>query len=250
MPSDAQRRIRGDGQRGIVVDDVDHLVPDILRGLALHGCVEQFGAVDCDLDLLPARERGRLLGLVELRVRDVDRKLLVELEMPAAVDADRRGVADAFETDQVQAAREDQDSPGEGIRHVEVLPVVRHRGRGSNAARTLRFGELDEVGLADHEVCARTVLRRDPVVDQDAVVAGIRHEQAAVHREGEAREVQGALAASRIAGHVRVDLAEPGRKRHSKRHVRGRRLVLAAATVVVERADRLAQRLAVVGHAR
>ena len=152
--------------------------------------------------------------------------------------------------DQVFPGREDQNPAGEGIGDVQVLAVVRQRRRRPHAAGPLRLGQLHEVGLADHQVGGRRVPGRNAVVDQDAVVAAVGDEEPLAVGEREAREIQGAGAPARVAGHVRIDFRPPRRQRHRERHVGRRRLVLAAAPVVVERADRLAEGLAVVRNPR
>ena len=173
---DSQRRVRVDRQGVIGVDDVRDLVPHVQGGLALLGGVEQLVPVDRDLDLLPAREHGGELGLIEFGVGDIDGKLLVELEVPAAVYADRGGVADALARDHGEAPREDEDAPREGVRDVDVLPVVGQGCGRADAARAFRFGQLHEVGLPDDEIGGRAVPGREGSVDEDAVVAGVRHE--------------------------------------------------------------------------
>ena len=245
----AEFPMRGDRKVGIGVDEVDDLVPDMLAGLAFDRRVERLDAVDGDLDLFSAGQDGRQLGLVLRRVRQVDRQGLVELQMPPAADRDGGRVADAVQVDPVLAGREDQDAPREGIRDEQVLAVIRQRGGRPHAARTLRFGQLDEIRLADDDIRSRRVRGRDGIVHQDAVVAGIGHEQHPIHDQSESREIQGALAPLRIARHVGIDLHPLRRERDCQGNVRRRRLVLAACAVVVERAQRGAQIRAVVRRA-
>ena len=193
----------------VVVDDAHDLVADILGRLALDSRIEEFRAVQGDLDLLAAWQHGRLPGLVLGRVGDVHRQVLVELQVPAAADADSRGVADAVEIDHVLARREDQDAAREGIGDEQILAVIGHRRRRADAARPLGLGELHEVWLANDQVGLGAVRCRDLVVDQDAVVARIGHEQTLVHYQREPREGQRSRAAPRVARGAYTQLTMP-----------------------------------------
>ena len=247
MASDAQPGRCRHRQVRVGVDQAHDLVADILGRLALDSRIEEFRSVQGDLDLLAARQHGRLAGLVLGRVGNVHRQVLVELQVPAAADADSRRVANAVEIDHVLARREDQDAARERVGDEQILAVIGHGRRRADAPRPLGLGELHEVRLADDQVGLGTVLCRDLVVDQDAVVARIGHEQTLVHHQREAREVQRPGAAARVAHLVGIQLRALGRQRDHERHVGRGRLVLASASVVVQRPDRIAKRRCVVG---
>ena len=149
------------------------------------------------------------------------------------MDANRRRVSNAVEVDQVFARREDQDAARERIGDKQILAVVSHRGGRANAPRAFRLGELHEVRLADHQVSRHAVRHGDLVVDQDAIIAGIGHEQTLIDRQREAREVQRRLAAAWIPHFVGVDLVPPRRQRDRQRHVGRGGLILTATAVVV-----------------
>ena len=249
VSTDAEFPMRGDRKVWIGVDEIDDLVPDVLASLAFDRRVERLDAINGDLDFLSTWQYRWQLGLVLRRVRQVDREGLVKLEMPPAADRDGGRVADTVQIDPVLAGREDQDAPGEGVRNVEVLPVIGQRGGRPNAARTFRLGQLDEIRLADDDIRGRRIRRRDGIVHQDAVVPGISDKEHAIHDESESREIQGAFATLRIARLVGIDFHSLRRKRNRQGNICRRGLVLTTGTVVVERAQRGAQVRAVVGQA-